>query len=106
MARRVVWTDHALDELREIAEYVAQQDPQESSRIVTAALAQADERAEFPESGAVVPELDSHSVREIIIKRAFRLIYEVSRDQITVLAVVRARKRLDRKSLRSRRPLE
>lgn len=103
MAQRVAWAAAALDELREVADYVAQSDPQESRRIVEAALAEADGRAAFPESGSILPELDSASIREIVVKRAFRLIYEVGSDQITILAFIRARKRLDRKTVRSRR---
>jgi len=103
MARRVVWTDAALDELRETAEYVAHTDAQEAGDIVKVALAQADGRVAFPESAAIVSELDSELIREIIIQRAFRLIYEVSDDAITVLAFIRATKRLDRKSVQSRR---
>lgn len=104
MARRVVWAAAALDELHEVADYVAQSDSQEAHRIVKAALAEADGRAGFPESGATVPELDSGSIREVIFKRAFRLIYDVGTDQVTILAFIRARKRLDRRSVRSRRP--
>jgi toxin ParE1/3/4 len=103
MARRVVWTDIALEELREVAEYVAQSDSPEASVIVSSALSEADQRAVFPESGAIVPEVGSEVIREVIIKRAFRLIYEVSDDRITILGFIRARKRLDRKALGWRR---
>jgi plasmid stabilization system protein ParE len=103
MVRRVVWTDAALNELREVGNYVAQSDASEAGHIVDAALAGADGRASFPESGSIVAELDSEQVREIIIKRAFRLIYEVSDDTITILAFIRARKRLDRKTVEQRR---
>lgn len=103
MARRVVWTDIALDELREVADYVAQSDSQEASAIVSAALLKADERVMFPESGAIVPELDSEFIREVIIKRAFRLIYEISDDRITILGFVRSRKQVGRKNIDLRR---
>jgi len=103
MARRVVWTQCALDELREVAEYASKSDPQEASQIVSAALKKADERVAFPESGAIVPELDSESIREVIVKGAFRLIYEISDDRITVLGFIRSRRRLVRKSIDLRR---
>jgi len=103
MARRVVWTEVALNELREVAEHVAQSDSQEACAIVSAALREADERVAFPESGAIVPELDSELIREIIVKRAFRLIYEISDDRITILGFIRSKKRLVRKNIDLRR---
>lgn len=103
MVGRVVWTDVALAELREVADYVAQSDTREAGVIVSSALAEADERVAFPESGAIVPELNSEFIREVIVKRAFRLIYEVSDDRITILGFIRARRRLNRKAFNQRR---
>jgi hypothetical protein len=57
----------------------------------------------FPESGAIVPELDSEFIREVLIKRAFRLIYEISDDRITILGFIRSRKRVGRKDMELRR---
>ena len=104
MARPVIWTEAARTDLDEVAEYVARADPGEAGRIVAEALRRADDRAMFPESGSIVPEANEPQMREVIVKRSFRLIYELSPGQITIIAFIRARRKLTKKSLAARHP--
>jgi toxin ParE1/3/4 len=102
MARRVIWTDDALRELQEIAEFVEAGDPAESGRIVTAAFDAAEQRVHFPESGSIVLEIDDPHVREVSVKRAFRLIDDFDANRVRVLAFFRSRRLLRRGDIPAR----
>lgn len=106
MAQRiVVWTAQAAADLDEVAAYVAQQSESDARRIVQEAIQRAEDRVRFAESGAIVPETDTPEIREVLVRRSFRLIYTYSEAEVHILAFVRARRRVIASDLRERRPL-
>jgi toxin ParE1/3/4 len=90
MAVEVVWLPQSLEDIDNIAEYIASESP-------TYATIQAErffERAlileQFPLSGRIVPEFDVDEIRELIIG-SFRMIYLVaSAERVEILAVHRS----------------
>ena len=84
---RVVWTQPARDDLREIRAYIAA-DSEHYARLVGRKLVAAVGRLRaYPLSGRVVPELRRPSFREVI-DGAYRTVYRVTPDAVQVLAVV------------------
>ncbi len=85
---RIVWTDKARRDLRQIVRYLRRYSPQaaeEMGRRITAATRRL---AEFPLSGRAVPELPDSSLREVIVGD-YRVIYEpTENDTVEILSVL------------------
>ncbi len=84
---RVVWTDAARTDLRGIREYIARDSPVFAGRVVEHIFRRADQLEAFPNSGRSVPEHGAPDVRELI-EGAYRIIYLVGEEEVTILAVV------------------
>jgi plasmid stabilization system protein ParE len=71
--------------------------PQDSrpaaERLLIQALEAASSLDVFSERGRVVPELDQPNVRQLLVHR-YRLIYEVTPDEVQVLAFVHGARRI------------
>lgn len=80
---RVVWSDDALLQLVEIADYFAQFDPQASQRLVARLEMLGDSLEHFPNRGR--PTL--HGMRELATAPPYLLGYEVTGDAVTILYV-------------------
>ncbi len=85
--RRLVWTAQAQSALDEILQYIAQDSPQAARALLVEALGAAEGLATLSERGRVVPELDDFSVRELFVQ-SYRLMYEVTPEQVTILAIL------------------
>lgn len=84
---RVVWTQPARDDLREIRAYIAA-DSDRYARLVARKIVDAVGRLRsHPLSGRVVPELGRPSIREVI-DGSYRIVYRVTADTVEVLAIV------------------
>lgn len=84
---RVVWTNAARDDLRDIRSYIAV-DSERYSQVVARKLVVAARRLNrHPLSGRIVPELGRASIRELI-EGAYRIVYRVTPDAVQILAVV------------------
>lgn len=90
---RVHWTDHAERHPLAIFEYIAQDSPRYALRMVDRITARSDRIGALPESGAIVPELASAGLREVI-EHPYRIIYRIGSDQVDVLAVVHGAREL------------
>jgi len=86
MARAVVWTLAALDDLDRIAEYIARDSPAYAAVFVGEARAASRSLRVFAERGRVVPEFDDPEIRELFVG-SYRLIYRVGA-RIEVLTLV------------------
>ena len=84
---RVHWTDTARRHLRAIHAHIAQDSRRYAQRMVDRITRRSQQIATFPLSGAMVPEYEIDTIREVI-EWPYRIIYEVKPDQIDVLAVV------------------
>lgn len=85
--REVVWTRSALDCLAEIIVSVAEDSPTAAERVLDAVDATVQSLSELAERGRVVPETHDPSIREVFVFR-YRVQYQVSSDQVRVLAVI------------------
>lgn len=73
---RVDWTEFALDRVDEIALRIAEDDRDAAVRWTVDLFNVVDRLAAFPESGRVVPELETQEIREIIYG-AYRVFYHI-----------------------------
>lgn len=94
MAREVVWSPEASDDVEAIANYIARDSRFYATAIVTKILDISRKLAEHPFAGRVVPEIGDDSVRERLIYN-YRLIYRVRDESITIAAVIHGRRLLD-----------
>lgn len=96
--RRVVWAEQAGRMLEEAATYIAQ-DSQDSHDAAERLLLQTLEAAASldvsSERGRIVPEWDRPTVREIFVQR-YRLLYEVTPEEVHILAFLHGARDLRR----------
>lgn len=99
----VNWTRPALEDLAAVAEFVAASSRENSVAIVRSAFLRADERQDFPDAGAIVPEMNNPALREVIVKDSFRLIYERIGQQVFILAFIHSSRQIGSEFLNLRR---
>ena len=85
--REIIWTRRARDTLGEAAAYVAEDSLDAAINLVERALDAAESLTALSERGHIVPELADPTVREIFVYK-YRLMYQVSPSQVTVLGFV------------------
>lgn len=86
---RVTWLDAAVNDLRLIHRYIAQDSRRAADMMVRRLRTESMRLASYPESGRVVPEFGDPRYRELIVA-PYRLIYRYRRDidRVQVLMVV------------------
>lgn len=87
MARTVRWTEAAITDLAEAAEFIARDSPFYAASLVREARSAALSLKTFAHRGRIVPEYDSPDIHEIFVK-SWRFIYRTTDDQVFVLAFV------------------
>ena len=90
----VVWSPEALEDVDDIAAYIARDSAFYAAAIVEKLLAAASGLNQFPQSGRIVPELNQPDIRERFVY-SYRLIYRIEPARILVAAVVHGRRLLD-----------
>jgi toxin ParE1/3/4 len=87
MAGRVKWTEAALDDLDNIAAYIARDSRFYASVIVREIRDAARSISFMPLRGRMVPELGDERVREILV-RQYRLVYRLAEDGIFLVGII------------------
>jgi toxin ParE1/3/4 len=80
---KVIWSDAAIRDLREICTYIAHHDPQAAKRMGRGILNHVRILASFPLIGPTYPRGARGSLREIVF-RSYRIFYDVSEDARSV----------------------
>ncbi|ODB95150.1 plasmid stabilization protein [Candidatus Thiodiazotropha endoloripes] len=93
-ALRLVWSDAALEDIDEIAEYIHRDSPHYAQRVVEELFAATDLLPEQPRMGRVVPELGQQEIRERFVY-SYRLIYEIHSAELHILAVIHGKRLLE-----------
>jgi len=88
---RLRWTEPALLDLDEIAEYIALDDPAAASRYVRKVFDSVLRLEAHPKSGKRPPELLRTPYREIVIPPC-RIFYRIEKDTVYILYVMRSEK--------------
>jgi toxin ParE1/3/4 len=89
------WTEAALADLHAAEAYVARHSAQYATSLVERVFARTGQLADQPYLGGIVPEHEDESLREVF-EHPYRIIYRILDEQIDVVAVVHASRRLPR----------
>lgn len=92
--RRLRFSRHALTQLEQALQYIAERDPAAAQRLGERVIERVTGLNDFPVKGRVVPELGDPARREIVIP-PFRIVYRPTQDEIRIVAVVHGRRVLD-----------
>jgi len=90
---RLIWTEPALQDLDDIAEYIALDDPLAASRYIRKVFDRVDRLAQHPQSGKRPPELARTPYREVVVSPC-RVFYRIEQDTVYILYVMRAERLL------------
>jgi toxin ParE1/3/4 len=97
----VIWTDPALSDLDEIADYIALDNPSAARAFVKRLYEHVGQLAEHPLSGPKLPEFKGWRYRQIV-EPPCRAIYRHEKGRVHILHVVRGERLLDKPLLATR----
>jgi len=92
---KLIWTEKAVDDLSELAEYVAISDRAAAIQLVQKVLSSVSRLEQHPESGRRLPELPLQNYREVITPPS-RIIYRIDDENIYIVRVIRHERELRR----------
>ena len=84
----IVWSDPALDQLEEIADYIALDKPEAAAGLVKKIFSTVDRLGLFPDSGHVPPEIPNSIYREVFV-RPCRIFYRQENGVVLIVHVMR-----------------
>ena len=90
---KIIWTEPALIDLNEIAEYIALDKPTAANNLVQRIFTKTERLEDFPSSGRNPSELKKSRYKEIIVNPC-RIFYRIDGDNIYILYVMRSEKKL------------
>lgn len=100
----VIWTEPALLDLVEIAEYIALDKYSAAKKLVQNVFSSIERLEQFPNSGRLPPELENSRYREVIVGPC-RIFYRIEKETVYILYLMRGEKQL-RKYLLDERTLQ
>lgn len=100
---RIVWADPALEDLEEIAEYIALDNEDAAKRLVGRVFDAIERLRDFPDSGRRPPEFGRSRYREVLVGPC-RVFYRHSNDRVYILYVMRSERELRNFILSDRDP--
>jgi toxin ParE1/3/4 len=80
------WSEIALDDIREIHEYISKDSRLYADRYIDILFNRVDQLETHPKSGRVVPEYNIETIRELI-EGNYRIVYKVTEDSVSILRV-------------------
>ena len=83
---RIIWSPLAVERAAEIAEYISRDNPTAAEKWIDTVFSKVEQLKSFPESGRIVPEINSNDFRELIYGN-YRIIYRVEKTQVSILTI-------------------
>ncbi len=90
---QIIWTEPALQDLNEIAEYIALDKTSAANNLVQKVFSTIEQLEQFPKSGRIPPEIDNSRYREIVVNPC-RIFYRIEKEKIYILYVMRSERKL------------
>ena len=90
---QIIWTEPALQDLNEIAEYIALDKINAANKLVQKVFSNTERLEQFPKSGRKLPELNNSRYLEIIVNPC-RIFYRIEKEKIFILYVMRCEREL------------
>ena len=101
----LIWTEPALNDLEEIAEYIALENTTAARKLIQKMFNTIERLENHPDSGKKPPELEDMSYREVIVNPC-RIFYKHENENIYILYVMRAERSLRKYLLEERSKTE
>lgn len=92
---QVIWTEPALNNLNDIAEYIALNNLYAAKQLVERVFEKVERLEQFPNSGKVPEELPDLNYRELVVNPC-RVFYKVESDAVYILNVLRQERNLSK----------
>ena len=86
----VIWSKPAKQDLRNIHDHITCDSRFYAKKVVQDIIEKSESLKDFPLIGRMVPELEDHDIRELIVF-SYRLIYKVSDGIIEILTLIHGR---------------
>ncbi|MEW6087385.1 MAG: type II toxin-antitoxin system RelE/ParE family toxin [bacterium] len=86
----VIWSIPAKLDLKNIYDYIASDSRYYAVKVSQEFIEKSENLAQFPKMGRIVPERNDPNIRELIVN-SYRLVYEISSNQIQILAIIHAK---------------
>lgn len=83
---KVIWTDFAIEDLRSIHNYIAQDSKIYASRFVEKIILRIDQLETHPKSCRIVPEFNIETIRELI-EGNYRIVYKINKEHIGIVRI-------------------
>jgi len=99
---KIIWTEPALSDLNDIAEYIALDKVNAAKKLVQKVFDRVDVLSDSPNSGRKPPELGESRYREIIVGPC-KIFYRSNGDEVIVLYVMRSERLLKNYILEERK---
>ena len=93
MARKIIWSFEAADDLKVIADYIARDSPFYATAFILEIRDASRSLKDFSERGPVVPELANPNIRELFVKE-YRLIYGIEESRVVILGIIHGKRDL------------
>jgi toxin ParE1/3/4 len=77
---KIVWTLRSREDLREIATFIAKDNPPAALKLGELIFDRVDVLEKFPEIGRIVPERSQPQIREIVVK-PYRIVYRLRKPE-------------------------
>lgn len=90
---KILWTDPAIEDLRNLHSYIAKDSEVYASSFVERIILVVEKLANFPRLGRVVPEAEKETLRELLYHN-YRIIYRINGELIEIIAVIQGRRDL------------
>jgi toxin ParE1/3/4 len=98
---RLIWTEPALQDLEQIADYIALDDPMAAKRLVRKVFNKAELLQDFPEMCPVPHDLPDSRYRHLVVS-PLRIFYRVHGDSVFIVYVMRSERLLKASDLEER----
>lgn len=98
---QLIWTEPALDDLDDLAGYIAMDNPMAASRLVKKVIENVGRLERFPHSGKKPLELPGTPYREIVVSPC-RIFYRFDGNTVYIVYAMREEQQLDRLLLEER----
>ena len=97
----LVWSEEAIEDIIDIAEYIARDSENYAKAVATRLYSEPEKLVSFPNLGTVAPEFTDTNIRELFIY-SYRLIYKIEFERILIAAVIHGSRKLEGSSLTTR----
>ncbi len=87
MAKSIIWSRFAINDIRDIYHYIRSDSLFYADRLLDEIVEKAETLISFPHRGRMTPELHDTSIREIFVKQ-YRLIYKIEENRIVIHGVI------------------